>query len=117
MEALWCAWSDARSEKSAHNVATRLLRQLDRPVDQLTFAPYPKTGGWEFSFRTQVPGARWNDYVVHVIALGQRVAYNWALSGDILQDPTGWSTKPRTSGVTAIQWQLWTPEQANMKGN
>lgn len=113
MEAWWRVWSDARSEKSAHNVATRLLRQLGRPADQLTFAPYPKTGGWKFSFHTPLVGASWNDYVVDVIALGQRVAYAWELSGDVLEDPTGWSTKSRISGVTHIQWQLQTPEQTD----
>lgn len=116
METWWSAWSDAISEKSARNVATRLLRQLGRPADQLTFTPYPKTGGWTFSFQTRLAGARWNDYVVDVIALGQRVAYAWTLTGDVFRSTEGWSTKSRISGVTAIQWQLRTPGQADAVG-
>ena len=112
----WSAWSDATSEQSARHVATRLLRQLGRPADQLTVAPYPKTGGWTFSFHTLLEGARWNDYVVDVIALGQRVAYAWTLSGDVGQSPEGWSTKSRISGVTAIQWWLQTPGQVDAEG-
>ena len=38
--------------KSARNAASRLLRELGASV-QLTFAPYPKTGGWTFDFQTQ----------------------------------------------------------------
>jgi hypothetical protein len=117
MEAQWNAWSDATSEKSARNVATRLLRDLGRPVDQLTFAPYPKTGGWTFDFRTHLEGASWNDYVIDVIALGQGVAYNWELSGDVRQVPKGWSTRSRISGVTAIQWWLQTPGHVDAEGD
>jgi len=116
MAAEWSAWSDATSEKSARNVATRLLRQLGRPADQLTCAPYPQTGGWTFPFHTLLEGARWNDYVVDVIALGQRVASAWTLSGDVGHSPEGWSTKSRISGVTAIQWWLQTPGQADAGG-
>jgi hypothetical protein len=83
---------------------------------QLTFAPYPKTGGWTFSFHTLLEGASWNVYVVDVIALGQRVAYAWTLSGAVGQSPEGWSTKSRISGVTAIHWWLQTPGQADAGG-
>ena len=107
MQARWSVWTDATSEKSARNVAARLLRELARPAEQLAFAPYPKTGGWTFSFRTQVTGACWNDYVVDVIALGQRVGRAWILSGDVMHQLDGWSNESRISGVTSAQWQLW----------
>ncbi len=116
MQAWWSVWSDATSEKSARNVAMRLLRRLGRPADQLTFASYPKTGGWTFTFQTPLEGASWNDYVVDAIALGERVASAWSLSGEVRQSPEGWSTKSRISGVTAIQWWLQTPGQADAEG-
>jgi hypothetical protein len=46
--------------------------------------------------------------VVELIELGQRVGYGWILSGDILGDPSGWSNKPRVSGVKPIEWLLMT---------
>jgi hypothetical protein len=116
MQAWWSVWSEATSEVFTRRVATRLLRQLGRPADQLTFAPYSKTGGWTFSFQTRLEGASWNDYVVDVIALGQRVAYAWGLSGDVGQDPEGWSTKSRIAGVTAIQWQVGPRGHADVMG-
>jgi hypothetical protein len=106
MEAHWKVWSSASSEKSARIVANRLLRELARPAEQLSFAPYPKTGGWVFAFRTVLQGATWNDCVVDVIALGQRVAYSWGLGGDISSDPEGWSNNSRISGAISVRWQL-----------
>jgi hypothetical protein len=94
-------------------VATSLLRRLGRPADQLIFAPYPKTGGWTFSFQTRLEGASWNDHVVDVIALGQDVAYAWTLLGRVEQNPEGWSTKSHISGVAAIQWQVLLPGQVD----
>jgi hypothetical protein len=76
LQAHWNVWSDAKSEKSVRHVAKWLVRELARPAEQLTFAPYPKTGGWTFSFQTQLLGASWNDQVVDLIALGQRVGYS-----------------------------------------
>ncbi len=74
MQAWWSAWSDATSEQSARTVATHLLRLLGHPGNQLTFALYPNTGGWTFTFQTDLGGASWNDWVVDALALGQRVA-------------------------------------------
>jgi hypothetical protein len=110
MEAKWRVWSDATSEKSARVVAIRFLRKLGRSADGLTFEAYPKTGGWTF-FDTRLEGATWNDEVVDVIALGQRVAYHWSLSGDVRQSVEGWSTSSRISGVTALEWWLQTSGQ------
>jgi hypothetical protein len=106
MQAHWSVWSDATSEVSARRVATRLLRQLGRPANQVTFSPYPKTSGWMFTFQTDLEGGTWNDHVVDVVELGQRVAHAWSLSGDVRRSPEGWSTKARIAGVTAIQWLL-----------
>ncbi len=53
----------------------------------------------------------WNDSVVEVIALGQRVSYQWSLSGDILTDTDGWSNESSVSGVRLIEWVMdrrWT---------
>jgi hypothetical protein len=83
-----------------------LLRQLGRPANQLTFSPYPKTGGWMVTFQTDLEGGTWNDYVVDAVELGQRVAHAWSLSGNVRRSPQGWSTKARIAGVTAIQWLL-----------
>lgn len=47
----WTVWADATSEKSARNVARRVLRAMDCNEIEPTFALYPKTGGWTFAFQ------------------------------------------------------------------
>ncbi len=108
MIAEWRVWTDARTERAARKVATRLLERLSRQTTGLSFEPYPKTGGWTFRFRTPLVGTTWNDYVVDVIALGQRVGYGWSLSGTIYEDPSGWSNKAQVGGVTSVTWWMWT---------
>jgi hypothetical protein len=113
LEAHWNVWSDAKSEKNARHVAKWLISELARPVEQLTFGPYPKTGGWTFSFQMRLSGASWNDQIVDLIALGQRVAHGWILTGDISRDPQGWSNDARVTGVTSIQWQIWPADEVD----
>jgi hypothetical protein len=74
------------------------------PLD-LSLAPYPK-GGFIAAFRTVCHAERWNDAVVEVIDLGQRIAFAWTLNGSVLDDLSGWTTKSRVSGVTAVEWIL-----------
>ncbi len=59
-----------------------------------------------FHLRTVLQGATWNDGVVDVIALGERVARSWILGGDVSGDPEGWSNKTRVAGAISIQWLL-----------
>lgn len=104
MDAVWTVWCDAKQEKSARKVAHRLLRKLDRDVQSLAFAPYPKTGGWTFTFSAPLMGTTWSEWVVDAVALGQRVGYQWTLYGSVLSDPSAWSARSRISGVTAAEW-------------
>ena len=108
----WRAWTDAKSEKAARVIASRLFTALDHPVEHETFARYDKMGGWSFTFQTRLDEATCNDYVVVAFALGMRVGHFWILSGDVFHDLEGWSNAARVSGITNLQWQLidQTPE-------
>jgi hypothetical protein len=102
----WTAWTDAKSEKAARVVAARLFATLDHAVENEAFARYGKTGGWRFTFRTQLNAATRNDGVVVTIALGMRVGYSWVLSGDVYHGLEGWSNAARIAGITNLQWQI-----------
>lgn len=102
----WTAWSDAKSEKAARVVASRLFAALDHPVENEAFAPYDKIGGWRFTFRTRLDEATRNDCVVAALALGMHVGYSWILSGDVFLSLEGWSNAPRIAGITNLQWQI-----------
>ena len=56
------------------------------------------------TFWVELESQAWNDSVVELIELGQRVGYRWILGGDILVEPDGWSNESSVSGVRSIQW-------------
>jgi hypothetical protein len=108
MRSLWKIWVEAKSEGQARRVSERVRRILGREAVDQRVEPYPKIPGFLVVFCMVLEGGAWNDCVVELIELGQRVGREWILSGDILGDPSGWSNKPRVSEVKAIEWTLMT---------
>jgi hypothetical protein len=106
MRSLWKIWVEAKSEDNALRVSERVRHLLGREAVDQDIAPYPKIMGFLVVFWVGLEGEAWNDCVVELIELGQRVGHEWMLSGDILGDPSGWSNKPRVPGVRAIEWLL-----------
>lgn len=106
MRSLWKIWIEARSEEKARRVYERVRHLLRREVVDQDIAPYPKTTGFRVAFWVELEGEAWNDCVVELIELGQRVGHAWLLIGDILVDPGGWSNQPMVPGVRAIEWLL-----------
>ena len=107
----WKMWTEAKSEEKALRVFERFRRNLGREARDWSVEPYPKIAGFVVAFWIELETQTWNDSVVEVIALGQRVGYQWTLSGDILTDTDGWSNESNVSGVRSIQWMLdrrWT---------
>ena len=96
---------NAHTEPNAWRALGRLTTMLNSTPLDVSLAAYPK-GGFVASFRTVCQTDRWNDAVVEVIGLGQRVAFGWLLSGHVADDLSGWAQKARTSGITAVHWTL-----------
>ena len=111
IRSFWKIWTEAKSEEKALRVSERVRCNLGREVLDRSVEPYPKIRGFVVAFWIELESQAWNDSVVEVIALGQRVGYQWTLSGDILTDTSGWSNEAGVSGVRSIQWMLdrrWT---------
>lgn len=106
MYSFWKVWINAKAEHHARRVLERVQRALGREAVDHAIEPYPKTRGFLERFRMELRSEGWNDCVIEVIELGQRVGRGWILSGDILSDPSGWSNQPSIPGVTAIEWNL-----------
>jgi hypothetical protein len=106
MRSLWKIWVEAKSEDKALRVSERVRGLLGREAVDQDIEPYPKIAGFLVIFWVELRSEAWNDCVVELIELGQRVGHEWILSGEILGDPSGWSNKPRVSGVKAIEWLL-----------
>jgi hypothetical protein len=106
MRLLWKMWVDARTEAKALKLCERILERMGRGAPERSVEPYPKTGGFVVSFAVGLERARWNDAVVEAIALGQRVAHGWTLSGWIEDSPAASSNQTSVAGVKSIQWTL-----------
>ncbi|APW61648.1 hypothetical protein [Paludisphaera borealis] len=106
MRSLWKTWIEAKAERNALRVSERVRDALGGEAVDQRIEPYPKTSGFLVSFEVELGSEAWNDCVVEVIELGQRVGHEWILSGDVRDDPSGWSIKPSISGVKAIEWSL-----------
>lgn len=104
MRSLWKAWIEAKSEEKALRVFDDLRQALGREVLDPRLEPYPKIDGFVVTFWAELESRSWNDSVVELIELGQRVGYGWILRGDIRVDPDGWSNEPSVPGVRSIQW-------------
>ena len=103
MKSFWKFWCDAKNNKNASNLLQQVKRELAVGVSEEKVDAYHK-GGFVVSFCVDHDVNQWNDFVVEVIAFGQRVGYGWSLSGDINQQVDGWSNESRISGIQSIQW-------------
>jgi hypothetical protein len=106
MQSIWKLWVTAKTEPAARRVYSRLIDRMAHPASVLSIEPYPKTGGFIVAFQIILASQEWNDAVVEVIALGQRVAYGWYITGSILEDSSATSNKVSVAGATMVEWQL-----------
>ncbi len=106
IRSFWRMWTEAKSEEKALRGFELVRGKLGREALDQSVEPYPKITGFVVAFWIELESQAWNDSVIEVIALGQRVGYQWTLSGDILTDTEGWSNEPTVSGVRSIQWML-----------
>ena len=106
MLVLFNVWTDAKTEEKALKVIDKVIVPIDAQADAVILKPYPKTGGYMACFTAALKSEAWNDAVIEAIELGQRVGYDWQLTGNILDDPGGWSNKAKISGVQSISWHI-----------
>jgi hypothetical protein len=103
MKAAWRIFIESAKETKAVKVFARFCGELGVSIDGLVLEPYHK-GGYVASFETQLESDQWNDCVVEIIALGQRVAYQWLITGSVHDSLDGWSSDSRVSGITNVWW-------------
>ena len=106
MYLIWKIWVDAKTEEKALKLLNRVTKRMAKEVFDETIEHYPKTGGFVVCFSNRIEAEHWNDAVVETIGLSQRIGYGWHLSGNIYDDPGGWSNKANISGGDSIQWML-----------
>ena len=114
----WKAWADVNTRTKGLSLARKLASAMGTEHFGLRAEKYHK-GGYVTFFNIEHPQDAWNDFVVDVIGLGQKVASDWILTGNVQADPSGWSTRCRISGITAVSWDThvdWTARGTESKG-
>jgi hypothetical protein len=106
MHSIWKLWVTTKTEAKARRVYARVIDRMDCPATLLTIEPYPKIDGFVVTYQVALTSRAWNDAVVEVIALGQRFAYGWYISGTITQDPSATADRTSVAGVTMTEWHL-----------
>ena len=117
MQSVWKLWVTAKTEPAARRVYTRLIDRMAHPATVLAIEPYPKTDGFVVAFQVILASQGWNDAVVEVIALGQRVAYGWYMTGSIMDDPSATANQVSVAGATMVEWQLINEQPCSAEQN
>ncbi|WP_290523234.1 hypothetical protein [Alcanivorax sp.] len=103
MKSHWKFWCDAKNEKNAGVVLSKLRNSFFLNVVDHTIDPYHK-GGYVISLVAAGRATTWNDHIVEVIAAGQTLGRGWTILGDINDQAEGWSNESNVSGITSVQW-------------
>ena len=103
----WKLFLDAKSEKRSTKILDKVSSLLRRDIRNEKVESSPETGGYAVMFEVDMKSSRWNDAVVEVIELGQKIGDGWTLNGSVMQDPQGWSNRPSgVAGIISISWIL-----------
>jgi hypothetical protein len=102
----WSAFVDAKTTEAARRILKCLETEFGRSLDDVSINPNTKTGGHKSTFYVRLVATTWNDAVVEIIELGQRVARAWELTGSIVDEIEASSNRPRVAGVSMITVSL-----------
>jgi hypothetical protein len=115
MESIWKVWCDSKHLNDACLLLHRMKMQLQAETIDESIKPCHK-GGHVVCFSVKHQTSNWSEFVVQVLEFGQRVAYEWMLTGDVRTQLDGWSNKARVSGIQSVQWICDVQYQAKKTG-
>ncbi len=105
MNSIWTIWLNAHDKPAAERLLGRVSQQIGVEILDAEISPYHK-GGYKAKFLVTHDASGWSDIVVECLKIGQRVAREWRLYGDVLDDVNAISNTTSVSGVDMIEWQL-----------
>jgi hypothetical protein len=115
MHSQWRFFFNVKTEDKAAKLLSQIQEQIRLLFGDVPVEKYHK-GSYVANFIFAHNSNDWNDCVVEVIEYGQRIAYEWLITGDVRDALDGWSTKASISGVSAIGWSIARPIE-NASGN
>lgn len=111
MYAIWKFWLDVTSETKAVRVYTKLLARMQCSATlmhitryTLPLQPWEVSKGYAVRCRMDVNCATQHEAIVETIELGQRIAPEWTLLGDIRHHPHGYTRQSQLPVEQACWW-------------
>ena len=101
---LWKIWTETSTEEKALKVFRRVLQKMSIQGQIISVEPYPKINGYIINFGSELESEKLNDQIIECFRIGQSVASSWSLTGNVVDDPGGWSSKSNVPGVNSIEW-------------
>ncbi len=105
VKSIWNLWIESQSEERALELLERAAGRLEVEARAAHVVPYYR-GGFIGSFEVIHDVPNWDRLLTEVLALGQRVARGWVISGGAGEGADGWSGQVSVAGVKSIQWRL-----------
>jgi len=113
MSSVWRLWCNTTSPRKARRLTGRVAAALGRDIEPELIEDRSRKM-IEATFELRHGRQPWNDCVIEIIALGQRVAYQWILTGDVRRQLEGWSNHAAIPGIVAMHWYC---EDQRLSGN
>jgi hypothetical protein len=105
VKSVWNLWIESESEGQALALLEKAIGRLEVNAVGPHVVPY-NHGGFIGSFEVVHDVPSWDLLVTEVLALGQRVARGWVISGGAGEGADGWSNQVSLAGIKSIQWRV-----------
>ncbi len=106
----WQIYTNAKSEAAANTILEDVSSSMAVPIAESSFDSSDR-GGFVINLKTAISEDSWSLAVVRSIAIAQKIARTWHLSGDIESEVDAWSNEPAIPGLTSAHMILF-PEDS-----
>ena len=110
----WRIFTDTKTPENAERLLSKLVGGLNVVPLDVCSAPYHK-GGHTVTFRLLHDCVDWQLAVFKILAIAQRFAYGWSITGDIEVEFDLFSTKCSVPGITMLHCFVARPGTVNAR--
>lgn len=103
--ARWSIFVDATTVPKTEKICRQFFSRIGKTEKDKHIEPCHK-GGHKITFVTTHTQKSHAENVLEIMDLANRVGKAWVLRGNILMDPSGWSTEGNLPGITAVGWSI-----------
>ena len=108
-KSIWKLHANATSEHAANKIVNQCIESLNYfPITQ-NLEKYEKGGYMATVIFFHKDGSSWSDFVVEIIALGQRLGSGWSIYGNIYEESNAVLSKNVGNHIRikGLDWAEW----------